>query len=149
MPLPTAQQHRLPAKVQFLDKYKISAAEFRDSGLRWSDLQTIFADYSQWYTQLPLQAECLAAILRQCPEVHAAKSRAKKPDSLIEKIIRRSVKQRAPWATPSNYVKVVPDLIGIRALHLLQAQWPAVNAFIRRTWPIRARPKPIAYVQKP
>lgn len=149
MPPTPAQQHRPPAKAQFLAQYKISPAEFSDSGLRWADLQTIFADYSQWWAQIPHQAECLAATLRQCPEVHAVRSRAKKPDNLLEKIIRRSVKQGAPWATPSNYVKVVPDLVGIRAIHLLQAQWPAVNAFIRRTWPIKVRPKPIAYIQTP
>jgi ppGpp synthetase/RelA/SpoT-type nucleotidyltranferase len=139
----------LPGKANFLGKYRISAAEFDDSGLRWIDLQTIFADYSRWCAQLAPEAECLAAILRQCPEVHAAKSRAKKPESLIEKIIRKSVEKRAPWASPSNYVKVVPDLIGVRALHLIQAEWPAVNKFIRRTWPVKQRPKPVAYIQKP
>ena len=149
MPPAPTQQHRLPGKAAFLAKYKISASEFRDTGLRWADLQAIFDDYSKLYEQLIPHVECLAAILRQCPAVHAAKSRVKKPESLVEKIVRRSVEKRSPWAAPFNYVKVVPDLMGIRALYLLQAQWPTVNTFIRRTLPIKLKPKPVSFIQTP
>ncbi len=110
---------RLEAKAAFLQRFRISPSEFSASGLRWRDLEAIFADYSEWSNILPPQASSLAEMLRLCPEVHAAKSRVKKAENLIEKIIRRSIEENTPWANPRDYIDAVPDLIGLRALVLV------------------------------
>jgi GTP pyrophosphokinase len=139
--------NRLLGKKDFLVKYKITNREFEKTDLKWPDLQAIFDDYSKLCNQLKENAEILAAELRQCPQIHATKSRTKKPESLIEKIIRKSVKNGSPWAFPSTYIRVVPDLIGIRGLYLFQEQWPIVDNFIRLNLSIKI--KPMAYIQKP
>src|ERR1035441_7900104 len=148
MPTHTQPAQRLPQRGAFLAKYRISAREFSDSGLRWRDLEDIYQDYSTWCHLLAPHADCAAATLLLCPDVHASKRRIMKPPALIEKIIRKSIEGRSPWVTFSNYATEVPDFIGVRALYLFQEQWPSVDTFIRQKWPIKKTPKPLAYVQE-
>ena len=144
-----APVHRLPPRDEFLVRYRISEQDYENTGLRWAELQSIFDDYHGWYDNLPKIAEGLSSILRRCPAVHVARCRAKNPEKLIAKIIRRSIEEESRWASRSNYVQVVPDLIGLRAIYLMNEQWPEVHRFIRANFPVRRNPKPTAYIQPP
>lgn len=149
MPPQIASVHRLLARDEFLAKYQISNQEFVATGLQWAELKSVFEDYSGWCGQLPSLAEHFASTLRQCPAVHVAKSRAKSPEKLIEKIIRRSIEEGHRWASRANYIQRVPDLVGVRAIYLMHEQWPIVHNFILANLPVKRNPKPIAYIQSP
>jgi putative GTP pyrophosphokinase len=147
MPIFGESSPQLPPKDKFLKEHRIAKEDFLKDGLDWSDLKAIFRDYSKWHVELKPMAECLAAVLRECPGVHAVKSRVKAPEKLIAKVIRRSIRNGQPWATSTNFLRVVPDLIGIRALILFHEHWPAVNQFIRQRFPVKKQAE--AYLQKP
>lgn len=149
MPGTASPSYTLPGRDEFLRKYSIPEDEFQKTGLNWNDLELMFHDYVGWWKPLPEVGEEIAAILRKCHDVHAVKSRAKHPEKLVEKVIRRSIEIGSCWASSSNYVKVFPDLIGVRILYLFHEQWRSVNKFIKTSLPIVSSTSPVAYIQKP
>jgi ppGpp synthetase/RelA/SpoT-type nucleotidyltranferase len=124
-------------KGPFLRKFGFSLKDYASTGLRWSDLVAIFEDYCGRYAFLQKAADSMMGQISECPQVHAAKRRVKKPERLIEKIVRRSISEKRPWVTRSDYLRVVPDLIGLRALHLFDEEWPEIDSFIRGLWSIK------------
>jgi ppGpp synthetase/RelA/SpoT-type nucleotidyltranferase len=83
--------------------------------------------------------------------VHSVKLRIKDSGKLIAKIIRKQLdhierpdEQRSAYSdcTPDTYRSRITDLIGIRALHLYKADWPAIHArgrvsALRENWAAR------------
>jgi ppGpp synthetase/RelA/SpoT-type nucleotidyltranferase len=124
----------LSSQAEFLKHYGIRLSEFRETGLKWSVLQIIFADYASWYERLQPKADELAATLKFAPKAHATSCRVKDPEHLIEKMIRDSYDKKSPCATPQSYRRVFKDLIGARVLHLLKEDWMVVHRFISRTY---------------
>ena len=65
----------------------------------------------------------------------------KKPEHLIEKIIRKGKKYVDRGISVETYKKIVTDLIGIRVLHLFKDDWRGIHEDIMNLWEIRETPQ--------
>lgn len=138
-------------KEDFFRQFHIEDA-FEKSGLQWDDLSNIYADYKDnIYDKLQaLTKEMVDLLERDKPkEVRAVYGRAKEPDHLIEKIIRKiGIEDIAKYKEISvdNYVNVITDLIGIRILVLTKEEWKVVDSHIRKTFHDEFLQLPKAYI---
>lgn len=131
---------------QFFEKYRINKEDFEATGLEWDDLREIHTDYVSCRPTLEPTANYIAERLRQVDEVHSLKIRLKDPEHLIEKIIRKKLKDHSRDINLQNYREVIMDLIGIRALHLFKEDWALIHDFITEKWELHE--KPIANVRE-
>jgi putative GTP pyrophosphokinase len=111
----------------FFKKYRISESNFRKSGLLWNDLAKIYQDYLMRKDHLEPVASLIAGWFRHIPESHTVRSRVKDPEHLIEKIVRCSIDDLKPCATPENYHDTVKDIIGVRILHRFKEEWDVIH----------------------
>jgi putative GTP pyrophosphokinase len=130
----------------FLDKYRIDREKFKACGLGWNELSKIATDYKCCLPDLEPTAKYIADCLSQVDEVHSLKIRLKDPEHLIEKIIRKKFDDSSLNFSLENYRNKIPDLIGIRALHLFKADWMKIHDFI--TGKFELCEKPIANIRK-
>ena len=84
------------------------------------------------------------------PLIHSVKSRTKQDDSICDKIRRKAAE--GTTVTPSNVFTCITDLTGVRVLHLHQAQFAKIHAFINEQleegiWALHEDPK--AYIWDP
>lgn len=82
--------------------------------------------------------------------VHSIRARLKEESHLADKIKRKDAEGRL--LTAENLFSEITDLAGLRVLHLYQAQFSRIDAFIRsrvqaKAW--RLREKPVAYTWDP
>ncbi len=134
---------------EFFEKYGISHYKFRKTGLVWSELQLIYNDFSMWRKDLDVPARLAADIIRPGPRVHAVKWRVKDAEHLVEKIIRRTIRDGSIYATSTNYSTKVEDLAGVRALHLFKEDWVAIHRFIHKKWDVLGNPEANVLEQDP
>jgi putative GTP pyrophosphokinase len=66
--------------------------------------------------------------------VHSARYRVKDPSHLIEKIVRKRLKDNTRVINLDNYEQEMTDLAGVRALHLFKGDWQLIHDFITETW---------------
>jgi len=130
----------------FLDKYRIDREKFKTCGLDWSELSKIATDYKCLLPDLEPTAKYVFDYLHQVDEVHSLKIRLKDPEHLIEKIIRKKFDDPSLNFSIENYRTQIPDLIGIRAIHLFKADWIKIHDFI--TSKLKLCNKPIANIRK-
>ena len=128
-------------KADFLRKYDYDSDEVSAAGIVWSDLRRIYADHKKRVAALKPVGSMVAERLMQRDAVHSVGSRAKKPEHLVEKILRKSTSQGSVWATFADYRTVVTDLVGARALYLFLDDWRAIHKFILNTWDLQDPPK--------
>jgi len=130
----------------FLDKYRIDREKFKACDLDWNELSKIATDYKCCLPDLEPTATHIADCLRQVDAVHSLKIRLKDPEHLIEKIIRKKFDDSSLNFSLENYRTQIPDLIGIRAIHLFKADWIKIHEFI--TGKFELCKKPIANIRK-
>lgn len=128
-------------KADFLRNYGYDAGEVSAAGIVWTDLRRIHADHEKRVRALEPVGSMVAERLMQCDAVHSVGSRAKEPEHLVEKIIRKSISQGSVWATLTNYHTKVTDLVGARALYLFLDDWRVIHKFILDTWDLEAPPE--------
>ena len=128
-------------KEAFLQSYNIDQAAFEQLDISWNELMIIYEDYSVFSDTLKPIANTIAELLRSHPDIHTVKSRIKKPEHLIEKIIRKSINKKDTEykITIDNYKEMITDLIGIRVLHLYKDQATNIDTFIRKTWALKEK----------
>lgn len=152
----SVEKNALLPKEQFLRKYKISATAFDSAKLKWTELQKIHADYLANHELFQNVTNTINAkfLTNDAKEigVHSVRSRIKKPDSLIEKIIRKTLdaKKRGEVKniTVKNYTSEINDLIGIRILHVFKNDWFNIHNFIINICEYKTKEKPTAYYRK-
>lgn len=88
----------------------------------------------------------IADHIRQVPAVHSLKLRAKSPEHLVEKIIRKRLEKPDIEITPENYPTVITDLVGVRALHLFKDDWKPIHDVVTKTWDLHETP--LAYIRE-
>jgi len=140
------KKDQLPNKVDFLKHYNISEKKFEQANIKWEILQEIYADYASNIKSLETTGTSLMEHLRYINGVHSLKMRIKDPKNLIEKIIRKRIKDPKRKFTLGNYQEQITYLIGIRALHLFKDEWKPIHDTIMNTWTLQE--KPIAYVRE-
>ncbi len=131
----------LPNKDAFLRACGLPAEAYRRCGYSWDELRQTYTDYLGWYPDLEREAAHGASVLQCYPGVRGVYSRAKDPQHLVEKLIRKSWDLGRPYATVRNYLRVVPDLVGIRGLHVFKEDWPEVHRFICENFDVEGRPE--------
>lgn len=136
----------------FLKKYKIERKAFNKTGLEWKELERIFNDYKLLKNELEQPAAAIVNILltkaaKDCG-VHSVRFRIKDPNSLIEKIIRKKIEKPTREINLDNYVDEITDLIGVRILHTFKYDWYPIHNFIKDTFELKKRTKPIAYYRE-
>lgn len=72
--------------------------------------------------------------------VHSVRYRIKDAEHLVEKIIRKKLKDTSSDITIENYKEKITDLIGLRALHLFKEDWELINTFLVKTYNFKETP---------
>lgn len=150
------EKNALLSEDAFLRKFKISNTLFQFSEIKWATLLKIHKDYidSQELLQNTLNtiAEKFLTTDAKDAGVHSVRSRLKKPDSLIEKIIRKTIESKKKGAKLSinaqNYHKYINDLIGIRVLHTFKDDWFGIHNYILGQCQYQTIEKPLVYFRK-
>ncbi|MBJ8204974.1 hypothetical protein JDS91_27270 [Bacillus cereus] len=128
---------------QFFKKYNIDKQEYETAEISWDSLLEIHTDYLSYKESLNATAEYLSKMLRTHPAAHTVRSRVKDPEHLIDKIIRKTIREKKENSDYhidiNNYKSEITDLIGIRVLHLYKDQAAPIDTFIRETWDLREK----------
>jgi len=131
---------KLISQKEFFQKYKIDQKEFKKTNLNWEDLDAIFQDYCNEVPQLEASAIYIFNKLMKTPNVHSVRYRIKDEEHVIEKIIRKRIKDPETIISLNNYKDELTDLIGIRALHLFKEEWLSIHDLITSTWELKQKP---------
>lgn len=137
---------KLIDKEIFLKKYNIENKDFEKTSLKWLDLQKIHLDYLKEIPHLEASAIYLFNSLMKTSHVHSVRYRIKDAEHVIEKIIRKRIKNPKQIITIENYKSELTDLIGLRALHLFKEEWFTIHELITTTWDLNE--KPTAYYRE-
>ncbi|MCD6068124.1 MAG: RelA/SpoT domain protein [Bacteroidetes bacterium] len=143
-------------KESFLKKYSISQKDFDATKIKWNELQKIYDDYvsNQGLLQGIVTDIVSKFLTNDAKEVgiHSVRSRLKKSDSLIEKIIRKTIEAKKKGVvkniTAKNYTNEINDLIGIRILHVFKNDWFGIHNFILNDCQYKVKESPTAYYRK-
>jgi putative GTP pyrophosphokinase len=152
----SVEKDALLPKEDFLKKFSITLKAFESTGINWSTLNEIHNDYLEKQEHLQGVINLIVArfLTDEAKEVgvHSVRSRLKKPDSLIEKIIRKTIetnkKGESLSITIENYGVKINDLVGVRILHVFKNDWLGLHNFILKTWGNKIISKPLAYYRK-
>lgn len=131
---------QLIKQKEFLAKYNIDTAKFKATTLIWNDLQLIYHDYCKEIPKLESSAVYIFNSLMKTPNVHSVRYRIKDAEHVIEKIIRKRIKDPEQIITIDNYKSELTDLIGLRALHLFKEEWNSIHEVITSTWELKEKP---------
>lgn len=130
----------------FFNKYCIHKGDFDSSGLNWNTLKQIYNDYSSRYKDFEnclLETEKFIADGMEARR-HSICGRVKNPEHLIEKIIRKRVREQNKKyrdINVSNYLDIVRDLIGIRILVLSKEDWEGIFDRLTSVFPDEEKSK--------
>lgn len=125
----------------FYSKYNITEKTLKESGLSWSSLEDIYADYVTRKKDLENWADYIVKTLMTSEGVHSIRKRIKDPEHLIEKIVRKKLA-----VTTNNYFDKITDLVGIRVLHLFKGEWKSIHDLIEKSYDLNE--KPFAYIRE-
>ena len=130
---------------QFLKEYNLEQT-FKRSGLDWKKLEAIYEDYKEEnYPMLQDLSSRLVADFNQekrnlrieksewGKDIHVIYGRAKEPEHVIEKIIRKvgdEDSQKYQNINAHNYKDVLKDLIGIRVIVIKKEGWKEAHDLI-------------------
>jgi ppGpp synthetase/RelA/SpoT-type nucleotidyltranferase len=141
--------NELLPKKEFLERYKIKKESFEKTGLTWSELTSIFENYLALKSKLEYPAKAIVDILfsKEARDigVHSVRYRIKDANGLIEKIIRKRIKEPEREITLENYKEEITDVIGIRALHVFKNDILGIHHFIMNSFSLKDGEEPIQY----
>lgn len=152
----SVEKNALLTKADFLKKFKISSSQFLLTKIKWSELVKIHQDYISTQTLYEgIANNIISKFLRSDAKeagVHSVRFRLKNPESLIEKIIRKTIDNQKKGIhktyTVKNYTKEITDLIGIRILHVFKDDWFAIHNFILQQCQFQTKEDPKVYYRK-
>lgn len=147
-------------KVEFLEKYQLDKI-FSVSGLCWEDLQKLYDDYKKSTSDIEecckkLDNYCRENFLKDSISYHSIRCRAKDPEHLIEKIIRKRGKEQSAkykGINANNYKDIIQDLIGLRILVIKKEDWESIFDELIKIFPLNPCEEycmdgdPVAYIQ--
>jgi GTP pyrophosphokinase len=128
-------------KENFFKDFSIDEEYFKSTGLEWSELEKIYQDYSALVPLMEKRAEEIVLHIMALKDVHSVRRRVKKPEHLIEKIIRKGRKYTDRGINSKTYKKIVTDLIGVRVLHLFKDDWKIIHEEIIDLWETKETPQ--------
>lgn len=130
-------------KEEFLRKYHISEAEFREAEISWDDLCEIYDDFVEHKEKKyrAIRDDFFDTYLKDMNEgkseaerikVHTISTRIKDAERLLAKIVIKKRKNDKKYCNlnKTNYEKFVTDLLGIRCLVIFKADWISFHEYI-------------------
>lgn len=130
---------------QFLKEYNLEQT-FKKSGMEWKRLEAIYEDYKEKNYPLLQKISCrLVADFNQKKanlrnerrgwgeDIHVIYGRAKEPEHVIEKIIRKvgnEDSQKYQNIDVCSYKDILKDLIGIRVIVIKKEGWKHTIWFV-------------------
>lgn len=140
-------------KKKFIESYRLEEvfSKAHNKGLTWKKLISIYNDYKRnYFTYYEQQAkEVVEKLHEKAPsEATIIYGRAKQPEHLLEKIIRKAGKEdKADYLEISvdNYREIITDLLGVRILILKKEDWDIVDRHIHKKFNDFVE-YPVAYV---
>ncbi|WP_195408288.1 RelA/SpoT domain-containing protein [Bacteroides congonensis] len=130
----------LLAQNDFLKKFRIDESDFLNTGLKWEELEKIYADHVNNMPFLESQLSILFSIFVKIPNVHSVRYRVKDAEHLIEKIIRKKIDKHERNITFDTYISEIDDIIGLRVLHLFKDEWKNVHDYILENYNLKEDP---------
>jgi ppGpp synthetase/RelA/SpoT-type nucleotidyltranferase len=130
----------MTSKKSFFIKYEISEKNFEATGITWEQLEEIYTDYEMYKKKLQRISLSIVDTLMSGPNVHSVRYRIKEGEHLIEKIIRKRIKDPERIIDITNYKVELDDLLGLRIIHLFKRDWEAIDAYIRSEYDIKGTP---------
>ncbi|WP_456270355.1 hypothetical protein M1E15_20490 [Bacillus sp. JZ76] len=131
--------NQLMNKERFFEKYRIKEEEFEGTDLKWDELNSIYNDYISYRPLLESTGKTIADILRTHSYAHTVRMRIKEPEHLIEKLIRKKIRDNGFSFDLQDYKSKITDLIGLRVLHLYKDQAMYIDEMIRNNWDLAER----------
>jgi len=128
-------------RAKFCEECRIEEEDFNTTGLDWNDLEEIYEHYVSIYPALEKEAEHIVSKMIDADKVHSVRRRVKKPEHVIEKIIRKGKKYVERGINVDNYTEVITDLIGVRILHLFKDEWLDIHNIITEMWHTKETPQ--------
>jgi len=130
----------------FIKKYNLEATEEELNGI-WPTLLEIADDYYTKFNLLNIEANYIASKLQNIEHVHSVRWRIKSTDHLIKKIIRKKKENNAKYQNINctNYLKIINDSIGLRALHLFKDEGIEIINNLNKFG--KPAEKPVAYIR--
>jgi len=136
-------------QTKFLESNRISQEVWEKASISWQELLSIKLDYESRRSLLEDAAQYAVKVIQGFKGVHSVRWRVKSAEHLLEKIIRKrgqdKVSKKYQTIDASNYLSVVTDLIGVRALHLFKTDVLEIHPQIINMWQMGE--KPISYVR--
>lgn len=139
-------------RESFIQKYRLENSFYKaeKKGLTWGRLTEIYEDYIRNLPNYEGKIEKILTRLKKgAPsEAKIIYGRPKKPEHLIEKIIRKVGKEdkaKYEGINKNNYNSIITDLIGIRILVLKKEDWKAIDRYIHKRFS-KFLECPVAYV---
>lgn len=126
---------------EFLETTGITKDEWKKSNTDWTTLEKIALDFEKNKQALSSAAEHISSEIRTFNSVHSVRWRIKNTLHILKKIVRKKLeeKPKEKWITinSDNYLDVITDLIGVRALHLFKDECISIDESIREAWNLR------------
>ncbi len=126
-------------KPSFCGVMALEGKDFDAAKITWDELAAIHKDYLTLRAKLEHPARAIMDILfsksARDQGVHSVRYRVKDANGLIEKVIRKRIRNPKRVITVENYREEVTDLIGIRALpHVFKNDIYGIHHFIIGTF---------------
>ena len=136
------------AQPEFLARCRISVSDWQKADIEWDRLHRIGIALESRTRDLEDAADLHARKLQRCAGIHAVRWRVKHPEHLMEKVVRKRVQGSDKYAAidEGNFLSIVSDLIGLRALHLFKEDWEGIHAYVTKNW--NSVEDPVAYVRR-
>ncbi|MFC3210195.1 nucleotidyltransferase family protein [Planomicrobium okeanokoites] len=123
---------------QFLSDFNINEERYNEAEIKWENLVEIYEDYENYKNTLKSTGDVISQYFRSIPEVHSVRSRIKDSYHLLDKIVRKIIRQKkgnpSYSITIQNYRSEITDLIGVRIIHLYKNTAAEIDSYIRTTW---------------
>lgn len=132
--------------TEFKLKYNLEISD-NDLSKNWNDFLSIADDYYKKFNLLNIEANYIANKLQNIESVHSVRWRIKNTDHLIKKIIRKKIEKVKKYENinSENYLKIINDVIGLRAIHLFKDEGiEIINSLYRLGKPAE---RPVAYIR--
>lgn len=119
-------------KIKFLEKYHIKEKEFEKCNVLWDELTKIYLDYEESKDNIETILDNIVKELRKCKNIHSIRARVKDSQHLIEKIIRKKIKDPKWVVNVENYKNEITDIIGVRLICLFKKNIQEINKYIQK-----------------
>jgi ppGpp synthetase/RelA/SpoT-type nucleotidyltranferase len=131
----------------FLKQNRIKPEDWQSSNTSWDDLRMIGQDHEEQRAALEASATSNASLIQRFSGVHSVRWRVKDQSHLMAKIVRKRAAKEPKYMNISveNYIEVVDDLIGLRALHLFKSDCFEIDREVRAVFELKENP--IAYIR--